>query len=166
VRAPRRVPTSSRVQGRLPLATLAGELAEAYPDGRTDFAQSCDQWEASIRDGLRATHQRGDLRRPADPDRLATALFAFFSWAVEPPAASPRVSGLGATLLQHPETAPPQTSPKGDNDVPKMVSRGCPCRCWRIAPTVSAFAAGRGAQPIAAAPGQAGVLTALQGASW
>jgi hypothetical protein len=35
-----------------------------------------------------------------------------------------------------------------------------------VAPTVSAFAAGRGAQPIAAGPGQAGVLIALQGASW
>jgi hypothetical protein len=30
------------------------ELAEAYPDRRTDFAQSFDQWEASIRNGLRA----------------------------------------------------------------------------------------------------------------
>ena len=76
MRAPRRVPTSSRAQGRLPLATLAGELAEAYPDCRTDFAKSFDQWEASVRHGLRATHQRGDLRRPADPDRLATALLA------------------------------------------------------------------------------------------
>ena len=34
-----------------------------------------------------------------------------------------------------------------------------------IAPTVSAFAGGHGAQPIAAAPGQAGVLTTLQGAN-
>ena len=76
MRAPRRVATSSQVQGRLLLATLAGELAEAYPDRRTDFAQSFDRWEASIRDGLRAMHQRRDLRRPADPDRLATALFA------------------------------------------------------------------------------------------
>ncbi len=76
MRAPRRVATSRRVQGRLLLATLAGELAEAYPDRRIDFAHSFDQWEASIRDGLRATHQRGDLQRPADPDRLATGLFA------------------------------------------------------------------------------------------
>ncbi len=35
-----------------------------------------------------------------------------------------------------------------------------------IAPTASAFAAGHGARPLAAAPGQAGVVTTLQGASW
>ena len=35
-----------------------GALAEAYPDGRTDLAQSFDQSEASIRGGLRAMHQR------------------------------------------------------------------------------------------------------------
>ncbi len=33
-----------------------------------------------------------------------------------------------------------------------------------IAPTASAFAAGHGAQPFVAAPGQAGVPAALQGA--
>ena len=36
------------------LATLAGELAEAYPDCRTDLAPSFGQSEASIRDGLLA----------------------------------------------------------------------------------------------------------------
>ena len=105
VRAPRRVPTSSRAQGRLPLATLAGELAEAYPDCRTDFAQSFDQWEASIRDGLGATHQRGDLRRPADPDRLATALFAALFAAVH-----------GGLLLTqgHRDTAPLEARTRHD----------------------------------------------------
>ena len=63
-------------KGGCPRATLAGELAEAYADCRTDLAQSFDQWEASIRDGLRAMHQRGDLRRSSGPDRLDTALFA------------------------------------------------------------------------------------------
>ena len=58
---------SSRAQGRLPLATLAGELAEAYPDCRTDFAQSFDQWEASIRDGLRATHHAVTSDDPLTP---------------------------------------------------------------------------------------------------
>ena len=58
------------MRGRLPLATLAGELAEVYPDSRTDLAQSFDQWEASIHDGLRAMHQRADFRRSAGPDRL------------------------------------------------------------------------------------------------
>ena len=35
-----------------------------------------DRWEGAIRDGLQAMHKRGDLRRSADPDRLATALLA------------------------------------------------------------------------------------------
>jgi AcrR family transcriptional regulator len=63
-------------KGGCPLATLAGELAEAHPACRNDLANSFDQWEASIRDGLRAMHERGELRRSVDPDRLATALFA------------------------------------------------------------------------------------------
>ena len=95
VRAPRRVPTSSRAQGRLPLATLAGELAEAYPDCRTDFAPSFDQSEASIHAGLRAMHQHADLRRSADPDRLATALFAAIEGAHP---GSPRYRPLEAGL--------------------------------------------------------------------
>src|SRR6202022_2422542 len=55
---------------------LTGELAEARPDCRTDLADGFDQWETPIRDGLRAMHLRGDLRRSAAPDRLATALLA------------------------------------------------------------------------------------------
>jgi TetR/AcrR family transcriptional regulator, transcriptional repressor for nem operon len=54
----------------------AGELAEAYPDCRTNLADSFDQWETPIRDGLRAMHRRGDLRPAADPNRLTAALLA------------------------------------------------------------------------------------------
>ncbi len=63
-------------KGGCPLVSLTGELAEARPDCRSDLADGFDQWETAIRDGLRAMHLRGDLQRSADPDRLATALFA------------------------------------------------------------------------------------------
>lgn len=66
----------AKCKGGCPLAALAGELAEVYPDCRTDLAIGFDQWEASIRDGLRTMDQRGEFRKGADPDRLATALFA------------------------------------------------------------------------------------------
>jgi TetR/AcrR family transcriptional repressor of nem operon len=63
-------------KGGCPLLSLTGELAEARPDCRTALADAFDQWETPIRDGLRAMHLRGDLRKSADPDRLATALLA------------------------------------------------------------------------------------------
>lgn len=63
-------------KGGCPLGSLTGELFEAFPECREDLKSGFDQWEASIRDGLRAMHRRGDLRRNADPDRLATALLA------------------------------------------------------------------------------------------
>ncbi len=63
-------------QGGCPLGSLAGELFEAPPDCREDLIDGFDRWEGAIRDGLRAMHKRGDLRRSADPDRLATALLA------------------------------------------------------------------------------------------
>jgi TetR/AcrR family transcriptional regulator, transcriptional repressor for nem operon len=63
-------------RGGCPLGSLSGELSEAFPDCRADLAEGFEEWETSIRDGLRAMHRRGDLRRSADPDRLATALLA------------------------------------------------------------------------------------------
>ena len=63
-------------QGGCPLGSLAGELFEAYPECREDLIVGFDRWEGAIRDGLKAMHERGDLRRSADPDRLATALLA------------------------------------------------------------------------------------------
>jgi TetR/AcrR family transcriptional regulator, transcriptional repressor for nem operon len=62
--------------GGCPLGSLTGELAEAAPELRTELAGGFDQWEGAIRDGLRTMRERGDLRRGADPDRLATALLA------------------------------------------------------------------------------------------
>lgn len=63
-------------QGGCPIGSLAGELAESFPQCRTDLAGGFDQWEAAIRAGLQAMCDRGDLRRKANPDRLATALLA------------------------------------------------------------------------------------------
>ena len=63
-------------QGGCPVGSLAGELAESFPECRADLAGGFDQWEAAIRAGLQAMWDRGDLRRKANPDRLATALLA------------------------------------------------------------------------------------------
>jgi TetR/AcrR family transcriptional regulator, transcriptional repressor for nem operon len=40
------------------------------------LAGGFDQWEAAVRDGLQSMRDRGDLRRKADPGRLAVALLA------------------------------------------------------------------------------------------
>ena len=63
-------------EGGCALGSLVGELAEPYPECRADLAGGFDQWEATIRAGLQAMCDREDLRRTADPDRLATVLLA------------------------------------------------------------------------------------------
>ena len=63
-------------EGGCPLGSLVGELAESFPECRADLAGGFDRWETTIRAGLQAMWDRGDLRRKADPDRLATALLA------------------------------------------------------------------------------------------
>jgi TetR/AcrR family transcriptional regulator, transcriptional repressor for nem operon len=63
-------------QGGCPLGSLVGELFEAHSECREDLVDGFDRWEGAIRDGLQAMYKRGDLRRSADPDRLATALLA------------------------------------------------------------------------------------------
>jgi TetR/AcrR family transcriptional repressor of nem operon len=63
-------------QGGCPLGSLAGELFEAHPECREDLVDGFDRWEDAIRQGLQAMYDRGDLRRSADPGRLATALLA------------------------------------------------------------------------------------------
>ena len=63
-------------EGGCPVGSLAGELAESFPECRADLAGGFDQWETAIRAGLHAMYDRGDLRRKANPDRLATALLA------------------------------------------------------------------------------------------
>jgi tetracycline repressor-like protein len=53
--------------GGCPLGSLVGELAEPFPECRADLAGGFDQWEAAVREGLRAMCDRGDLRRKANP---------------------------------------------------------------------------------------------------
>ncbi|HJP80433.1 MAG TPA: TetR/AcrR family transcriptional regulator [Pseudonocardiaceae bacterium] len=63
-------------QGGCPIGSLASELAEHDDAARAELAAGFARWEAAIRDGLRAMHQRGDLRPDADPDQLALATLA------------------------------------------------------------------------------------------
>jgi AcrR family transcriptional regulator len=62
--------------GGCPLGTLGGELAETDPAARDQVAAGFYRWEAAIRHGLTAMHERGDLAPDADPERLATATLA------------------------------------------------------------------------------------------
>jgi hypothetical protein len=84
-------------EGGCPLGSLVAGLAEDFPECRADLAGGFAQWEAAVRDGLEAMYDRGDLRRKADPARLAVALLA----AVE-----------GGTLLAqlHRDPAPLETA--------------------------------------------------------
>jgi AcrR family transcriptional regulator len=63
-------------EGGCPLGTLSSELAETAPLARRDLELAFAQWEEGIRSGLRSMHERGELRRDADPDQLATAILA------------------------------------------------------------------------------------------
>src|ERR1700760_657946 len=102
-------------QGGCPLGSLAGELFEAHPDCREDLVDGFDQWEGAIREGLQTMHKRGDLRRSADPDGLATALLAAIQGglvlsqvhgAVEP------LAGAVGTTLQHIPSPTPRRRPE------------------------------------------------------
>jgi TetR/AcrR family transcriptional repressor of nem operon len=63
-------------QGGCPIGSMASELSETFPEARSDIAEGFDRWETGIRTGLRAMHDRGDLRADADPERLALATLA------------------------------------------------------------------------------------------
>lgn len=63
-------------RGGCRIGSLASELAEADDLARVDLVAGFARWEASIRSGLHAMRERGDLRREADPDHLALATLA------------------------------------------------------------------------------------------
>ena len=65
-----------RCEGGCPLGSLSSEIAEIAPEFRMDLNRAFARWEDGIRSGLLAMHARGELRKDADPDRLATALLA------------------------------------------------------------------------------------------
>lgn len=62
--------------GGCPLGSLANELADADEEARTIAAEGFARWSFAISKGLRAMHQRGDLRPEADPDALALGTLA------------------------------------------------------------------------------------------
>lgn len=59
-----------------PIGSLAGELAKTNAEACADLELGFGRWESAIRDGLHAMRDRGELRREADPDRLALAVLA------------------------------------------------------------------------------------------
>ena len=63
-------------RGGCPIGSMASELAETNEPARTALTVEFERWEEPIRTGLRAMHQRGDLRPEADPDQLALATLA------------------------------------------------------------------------------------------
>jgi TetR/AcrR family transcriptional regulator, transcriptional repressor for nem operon len=71
-----RIQRGLRCAGGCPLGTLSSEIAENVPEFRVDLNRAFARWEEGIRSGLRAMHERGELRKDADPNRLATALLA------------------------------------------------------------------------------------------
>ncbi len=71
-----RIQRGGRCAGGCPLGTLSSEVAEVVPEFRIDLNRAFTRWEHGIRSGLRAMHARGELRKDANPDRLATALLA------------------------------------------------------------------------------------------
>ncbi|PRY46891.1 TetR/AcrR family transcriptional regulator [Umezawaea tangerina] len=60
-------------RGGCPIGSLGSELADVDDEARQAVATGYTRWETSIRAGLHAMRDRGDLRPDADPDRLALA---------------------------------------------------------------------------------------------
>ncbi len=67
---------SMECKGGCPIGTLGAEVAEHDPEARADVAAGFERWERAIRAGLHTMRDRGELRRDADPDRLAVTLLA------------------------------------------------------------------------------------------
>ena len=65
-----------RALGGCPIGSLVGQLAENDEEARLALASAFDQWEARLRDGLRAMQRSGKLDRRADTLQLATATLA------------------------------------------------------------------------------------------
>lgn len=59
-----------------PIGTLASELAGRDELARADLASCFATWSGYLIEGLERMRRRGDLRPSADPQQLATAVFA------------------------------------------------------------------------------------------
>jgi TetR/AcrR family transcriptional repressor of nem operon len=71
-----RIRRRARCLGGCPIGSLASELADTDPAARSELADAFRRWEASIRAGLRAMKERGELPARSKPDNLAVALLA------------------------------------------------------------------------------------------
>jgi TetR/AcrR family transcriptional regulator, transcriptional repressor for nem operon len=58
------------------IGTLANELADRDEEARAELVTCFARWERYLVDGLSRMRSRGDLMPRADPERLATAVFA------------------------------------------------------------------------------------------
>ncbi|GAA0637319.1 TetR/AcrR family transcriptional regulator [Sporichthya brevicatena] len=56
--------------------SLAGEIADVDPEARAQLQATFASWEESIRLGLTAMQERGEIRADADPPRLALSVLA------------------------------------------------------------------------------------------
>lgn len=65
-----------RLRGRLPIGSLANDLAETDPIATARLRRSFEAWEAMLRDGLAAIAARGEFAADVDLDKLALALLA------------------------------------------------------------------------------------------
>jgi len=65
-----------RGAGGCPLGSLASELADRSENARKMLAHGFAQWESHLVGSLRAMRERGELKRDAKPEDLATAAIA------------------------------------------------------------------------------------------
>jgi TetR/AcrR family transcriptional repressor of nem operon len=63
-------------RGGCPIGSLGSELAELDSGARVEVAAGFRRWEAGIRKGLRAMHERGEFTPDTDPEQLALATLA------------------------------------------------------------------------------------------
>ena len=63
-------------RGGCPIGSLANELADRNDRAREDLAECFDAWQRFLVEGLKKMRTRGEIRRSADPQELATAVFA------------------------------------------------------------------------------------------
>ncbi|MDQ3964518.1 MAG: TetR family transcriptional regulator C-terminal domain-containing protein [Actinomycetota bacterium] len=64
------------LRGGCPIGSLASELADRDDAARTDLVESFAAWEGYLVDGLERMRARCELVPSADPQELATAVFA------------------------------------------------------------------------------------------
>ena len=102
-------------RGGCPVGSLVGQLAETCPECREDLAAGFAKWEDAIRTGLRSMRDRGELRRTADPDKLALALMAAAEGGMTLTQARRDTTALEAaldTVIDHIASLQPRPKPR------------------------------------------------------